>query len=64
MAGPQRDSERERHAGSAVNNGGCKSYQATSDGEISGVTHTEDQVRGTTHYGKGHIIPLISALQY
>lgn len=25
MAGPQRDSERERHAGSAVNNGGCKS---------------------------------------
>lgn len=47
MAGPQRDSERERHAGSAVNNGGCKSYQTAADGEISGVTHTEDQVRGT-----------------
>lgn len=60
MARPQRDSEREIHAGSAINNGGCKSYQAASDGEISGVTHTEEQVRGTAHYGKGHIISLIS----
>jgi len=54
MAGPQRDSERERHAGSAVNNGGCKSYQTATDGEISGVTRTEDQVRGTIWYRTHH----------
>lgn len=54
MAGPQRDSGRERerervrerHAGSAVNNRHCKSYLAASEGEISDVTHTEEQVSG------------------